>query len=162
MTTLESVVEFIHGVSDRDLKIDKDEYTIAVKKAGEELEKEKRAKEEAAQQELADLLEMGGPTNQSTAGDEKSEISMISEKSAKKKRDKQLGSLDKVYSEMKTKNKRLKKEIADQKAQMGNLRSIFAEFQVEFKQNKKHDKTFEQLTMGDMQDIFAIQLKLMA
>lgn len=45
---------------------------------------------------------------------------------------------------------------------MENLRSIFAEFQVEFKQNKKHDKRFEELTMGDMQDIFAIQLKLMA
>lgn len=45
---------------------------------------------------------------------------------------------------------------------MENLRTIFAEFAAEFKQNKKHDKRFEELTMGDMQDIFAIQLKLMA
>lgn len=54
---------------------------------------------------------MGGAA--ATTGDEKSEMSMMSEKSAKKKRDKQLGSLDKVYGEMKAKNKRLKKEIAD-------------------------------------------------
>ena len=100
------MVEFIHGVSERDLKIDKDEYLRCVKQATEELEKEKTAKEEAAKQELADLLEMGTAT---TTTDEKSEISM-SEK--KKKKDK-LGSLDKVYNEMKTKNKRLKKELAD-------------------------------------------------
>lgn len=58
------------------------------------------------------MLDMGTTASNMTAIDEKSEMSMMSEKSAKKK-DKKLGSLDKVYSEMKSKNKRLKKELAD-------------------------------------------------
>jgi len=33
---------------------------------------------------------------------------------------------------------------------------------VEFKQNRKHEKDFHQLTVGDLQDIFAIQQKLLA
>jgi len=40
---------------------------------------------------------------------------------------------------------------------MKNLRSVFAEFQIQFKHNKKHDKTFEKLTVSELQDIFAIQ-----
>ena len=32
---------------------------------------------------------------------------------------------------------------------------------MEFKQNKKQDKRFEELTISDLQDIFAIQQKLM-
>ena len=64
----------------------------------------------------------------------------MDEKDDKKK--KGLGNLDKVYSEMKLKNKKLKNQIKEQKEQMENMRSIFAEFQVEFKQNKKHEKPF--------------------
>jgi len=41
-----------------------------------------------------------------------------------------LGNLDKVYGEMKQKNKKLKKEIDEQKKEIKNLRSVFAEFQV--------------------------------
>ena len=48
-----------------------------------------------------------------------------SEKSASKK---QLGTLDKVYSEMKTKNKKLKKEMADKNSELEKMRGIFAEF----------------------------------
>ena len=44
-----------------------------------------------------------------------------------------LDKLDKVYNEMKQKNKKLKKELSDIKKENENLRSIFAEFQVEFK-----------------------------
>ena len=49
LTTLESIVEFIHGISFKDLKIDEKEYNSMVKKAEEAMEKEKRDKEEAAQ-----------------------------------------------------------------------------------------------------------------
>ena len=68
-----------------------------------------------------------------------------------------LDKLDKVYNEMKQKNKKVKKELADSKKENENLRSIFAEFQVEFKQNKKHEKLFQHLTVSDLDDIFAIQ-----
>jgi len=44
-----------------------------------------------------------------------------------------LDKLDKVYGEMKQKNKKLKKEVSDIKKENESLRSIFAEFQVEFK-----------------------------
>lgn len=73
-----------------------------------------------------------------------------------------LDKLDKVYNEMKSKNKKLKKELADQKNENESLRTIFAEFQVEFKQNKKHEKMFNELTVADLEDIFAIQQKLLA
>lgn len=39
-----------------------------------------------------------------------------------------LDKLDKVYNEMKSKNKKLKKELSDIKKENENLRSIFAEF----------------------------------
>ena len=74
----------------------------------------------------------------------------------KKKSGEKLDKLDKVYNEMKSKNKKLKKEISELKSDNENLRSIFAEFQVEFKQNKKSEKLFEELTIADIQDIFAI------
>lgn len=62
-----------------------------------------KIKEEAAQQELADLLNM----NQldTTAN------SSVNKKDKKKELDK----VDKVYHEMKQKNKRLKKELAEGK-----------------------------------------------
>ena len=81
------------------MKIDEAEYKKLIAKAERDIEGDKQAKEEAAQQELADLLDMN------EAPEEK-------ESSSKKKKEK-LGSLDKVYSEMKSKNKKLKKEIAD-------------------------------------------------
>lgn len=83
-----------------DLKISEEEYLKLVKKAEKDIEGDKQAKEEAAQQELADLLQVNG--------DEKAEVPEVK----KSKKDK-LGSLDKVYGEMKSKNKKLKKEIAD-------------------------------------------------
>ena len=70
--------------------------------------------------------------------------------------------LDKVYNEMKSKNKKLKKELVDSKSENETLRTIFAEFQVEIKQNKKHEKMFNELTVADLEDIFAIQQKLIA
>lgn len=48
LTTLESIVEFIHGISNRDLKIDEKEYKMFVKKSLDDIDKEKRQKEEAA------------------------------------------------------------------------------------------------------------------
>lgn len=67
-----------------------------------------------------------------------------------------LDKIDKVYSEMKSKNKKLKKEISSLKSENETLRSVFAEFQVEFKQNKMHEKDFMKLTMAEIQDVFAI------
>lgn len=75
---------------------------------------------------------------------------------------KQLEKLDKVYSEMKAKNKKLKKEKEETKQENETLRSIFAEFQVEMKQGRKHEKDFHDLTLGEVQDVFAILQKLMA
>lgn len=63
---------------------------------------------------------------------------------------------------MKSKNKKLKRELADSKSENESLRTIFAEFQVEFKQNKKHEKMFNELTVADLEDVFAIQQKLLA
>ena len=51
---------------------------------------------------------------------------------------------------MKSKNKKLKKEIGEARSETESLRSIFAEFQVEFKQNRKHEKQFDQLTIADL------------
>lgn len=110
LTTLESCVEFLHGVSDKDLKMSHEDYVEAVKKAELELDGEKEAKEEAAQAELADLLEMNG------------------DKGSKSSKKDELGSLDKVYSQMKSKNKKLKKETAEMKNEIADMRSIFAEF----------------------------------
>ena len=54
---------------------------------------------------------------------------MNGDKETKTKKDKdKLGSLDKVYSEMKSKNKKLKKEISDLKGKMADMRTVFAEF----------------------------------
>lgn len=58
LTTLESIVEFIHGISHKDLKIEEKEYLALVKQAQDDIEQDKRNKEEAAQQELTDLLQM--------------------------------------------------------------------------------------------------------
>ena len=55
---------------------------------------------------------------------------MNGEKDTKSKKSDKLGSLDKVYSEMKSKNKKLKKEIGDMKGQLSDMRTVFAEFQV--------------------------------
>lgn len=66
---------------------------------------EKKVKEEAAQQELADLLNM----NQQPL-----DTSASSSKNHKDKKPKeQLDKVDKVYHEMKQKNKRLKKDLAE-------------------------------------------------
>ena len=43
---------------------------------------------------------------------------------------------------MKSKNKKLKKELTEVKSQNESLRSIFAEFQGKFKQDDKHKKDF--------------------
>jgi predicted RNase H-like nuclease (RuvC/YqgF family) len=54
-------------------------------------------------------------------------LSQIDSKENKSK-PKQLDKLDKVYSEMKNKNKKLKKEKEAMKGENETLRSIFAEF----------------------------------
>lgn len=79
------------------------------------------AKEEAARVELADLLDMNPSSNlDSTAIYDNNSSSFIGStdisKNTKKKRDpskNNLSSLDKVYLEMKQKNKKLKKEIIE-------------------------------------------------
>jgi hypothetical protein len=48
LTTIESVVEFLHGINPKDLKIDEQEYKKLYKKATEDLDKEQLKKEEAA------------------------------------------------------------------------------------------------------------------
>ena len=73
LTTLESIAEFIHGISAKDLKIDGKEYEQLVKKSILELENEKKVKEEAAQQELADLLNMNSQPLDTTASSNKKE-----------------------------------------------------------------------------------------
>lgn len=77
---------------------------------------------------MADLLEMNNPKLDTTAS---------SVNTSKREKKKDLDKLDKVYNEMKTKNKKLKKELAESKNENETLRGIFAEFQVEFRQNKK-------------------------
>lgn len=107
LTTLESVVEFIHGVSHKDLKMDEQTYNNFLAEAEKGIQDDKKAREEAAQLELADLLEMNGTTSSSKKGE--SDLDKSARKD-KKKADK-LSSVDKVYSEMKSKNKKLKKEL---------------------------------------------------
>lgn len=58
LTTLESIVEFIHGLSNQDVKIPESEYKAMVKKAIDDIENEKNQKEEAAKAELTDLLDI--------------------------------------------------------------------------------------------------------
>lgn len=53
-------MEFIHGVAPRDLKISEEEYKELYKRALDELDNESTQKEEAAKQELADLLDING------------------------------------------------------------------------------------------------------
>ena len=48
LTTLESIVEFIHNVSHIDLKVDEKEYLELVKKSQVDIESDKKKKEEAA------------------------------------------------------------------------------------------------------------------
>lgn len=62
LTTLESIVEFIYGLSEKDVKMPVEEYKNQISKALEEMEKEKVIKDEAAKQELTDLLGMGEST----------------------------------------------------------------------------------------------------
>jgi len=42
LTTLESVVEFIHGLSDKDLKMDETTYKNSVEKALEDIQQGKK------------------------------------------------------------------------------------------------------------------------
>lgn len=48
LTTLESVVEFINGVSHKDLKMDEQTYLKNLEDAEKAIQEEKRAREEAA------------------------------------------------------------------------------------------------------------------
>ena len=59
LTTLESIVEFIHGLSNQDVKIPEAEYQALVQKAIDDIENEKIQKDEAAKAELTDLLDIG-------------------------------------------------------------------------------------------------------
>jgi Rab5 GDP/GTP exchange factor len=69
LTTLESIVEFIHSVTLKDLKIAETDYKQMYKKACEDLDNESKAKEEAASVELADLLEMNGASSKDSMVD---------------------------------------------------------------------------------------------
>lgn len=110
LTTLESVVEFIHGVSHKDLKMEESVYKNHLAEAEKSINDEKRAREEAAQMELADLLDMTGSTNNSSHKRNDTADFDKANKKDKKKTEK-LSNVDKVYSEMKSKNKKLKKEL---------------------------------------------------
>ena len=109
LTTLESVVEFINAVSHSDLKMEESVYKAHLAEAEQAINDEKKAREEAAQIELADLLDMNGG-NQSKKLDTTSTDLDKSVRKDKKKAEK-LSNVDKVYSEMKSKNKKLKKEM---------------------------------------------------
>ena len=117
------------------------------------MEDEKKAKEEAAHIELTDLLDMN--TQPNTSNNDMSLlggsfIGQMDTKSSTDKKGKGLEKIDKVYSEMKNKNKKLKKEKEALKQENETLRSIFAEFMVEFKQDKKHEKEFHKLTISEV------------
>ena len=59
LTTLESILEFIHGISPQDLKITEEEYNKLYKQSTDQIDNLAKQKEEAAQIELTDLLEIG-------------------------------------------------------------------------------------------------------
>lgn len=93
--------------------MDEQTYKKFLSDAEKDIQDEKRAREEAAQVELADLLDMNGGASANKKGE--SDLDKSARKD-KKKIDK-LSSVDKVYNEMKQKNKKLKKEVQLQKDQ---------------------------------------------
>ena len=56
-------MEFIHGVDHTQLKLTEAEYKDLIVKAEQDMVNEKKAKEEAAKIELADLLDINGAQN---------------------------------------------------------------------------------------------------
>jgi len=187
LTTLESVVEFIHGLSHVDLKVEQQEYARLVQKAVESMESEKQAKEEAAKVELMDLLEMNNAEPSTKASQASQSVDLLdvqsqsSQSKGKSRRPQdnddmvikkvgggkgaqveRLDKLDMVYNEMKHKNKALKKQMLEKNRENETLRQILADFEAQFKQNRKDEKLFEELTMGDVEEIFALQQKLVA
>lgn len=114
LTTLESIAEFINGMSDKDLKMEEDEYKRLCDWSVKDSENDRKIKEEAAQVELADLLEMDQKS--SFKLDTKLDTTTSSsrtEKKEKKKDGKNLESVDKVYKELKTVNRKIKKELTE-------------------------------------------------
>ena len=90
LTTLKSIVNFIHGMNHTDLKIDEVEYNKLVKNAKESIENEKIAKNAAASVELETLLSMD-PNGSTSANSSKFSESQKNDtssfnKSGKKKR----------------------------------------------------------------------------
>lgn len=89
--------------------MDEQTYKKHLDEAEQAILEDKRAREEAAQIELADLLDMNGSTSASKKGDTSVDLDKSSRKD--KKKSEKLSNVDKVYSEMKSKNKKLKKEM---------------------------------------------------
>tara|TARA_B110001450_G_C17586735_1_gene467259 strand:+ start:805 stop:1176 length:372 start_codon:yes stop_codon:yes gene_type:complete len=112
LTTLESIAEFINGMSDKDLKMEEDEYKRLCEWSVKDSENDRKIKEEAAQVELADLLEMDQKPSSKAALDTTTSSSKTDKKD-KKKDGKNLESVDKVYKELKTVNRKIKKELTE-------------------------------------------------
>ena len=110
LTTLESIAEFINGMSDKDLKMEEDEYKRLCDWSVKDSENDRKIKEEAAQVELADLLEMDQKPSFKL---DTTTSSSRTEKKEKKKDGKNLESVDKVYKELKTVNRKIKKELTE-------------------------------------------------
>ena len=111
LTTLESIAEFINGMSDKDLKMEEDEYKKLCDWSVKDSENDRKIKEEAAQVELADLLEMDQKPSKRSLDTTTS--SSRTESKHKKKDGKNLESVDKVYKELKTVNRKIKKDLVE-------------------------------------------------
>ena len=99
-------------MSDKDLKMEEDEYKKLCDWSVKDSENDRKIKEEAAQVELADLLEMDQKPSSKSALDTTTSSSKTDKKD-KKKDGKNLESVDKVYKELKTVNRKIKKELTE-------------------------------------------------
>lgn len=97
-------------MSDKDLKMEEDEYKKLCDWSIKDSENDRKIKEEAAQVELADLLEMDQKTSKAL---DTTTSSKNDKKADKKKDGKNLESVDKVYKELKAVNRKIKKELAE-------------------------------------------------
>ena len=86
-------------MSDKDLKMEEDEYKKLCDWSVKDSENDRKIKEEAAQVELADLLEMD--QKPSSKALDTTTSSKNDKKDSKKKDGKNLESVDKVYKELK-------------------------------------------------------------
>ena len=97
-------------MSDKDLKMEEDEYKKLCDWSVKDSENDRKIKEEAAQVELADLLEMDQKPSKAL---DTTATSSKTDRKDKKKDGKNLESVDKVYKELKTVNRKIKKDLVE-------------------------------------------------